>query len=112
MPEETGAAGSEREDQINRRLDRLEQKLAWEERWWRGGLIAALVFIGISILVAGLHRHRGQLPVPPWMAYGTAGPYAPPPPWYWGPPGAYGYYGWGPGGRPPTPPSAPPPPNK
>ncbi len=36
MPEETGGAGSEREDYISRRLDRLEQKLAWEDRWLAG----------------------------------------------------------------------------
>jgi hypothetical protein len=93
MPEETRAAGSEREDYISRRLDRLEQKLAWEDRWWRGGLLAALVFIAIAILIAG-HHHRRRPPFPPWMAYGPAGQFPPPPAWGWGPPSGYG---WGPG---------------
>ena len=66
MPEETPAAASGRdENYISRRLDRLEQKLMSEDRWWRGGLIAALFFIGIAILVAG-HHHR-RPPLPPWM---------------------------------------------
>jgi hypothetical protein len=108
MPEET-AAGSERGDEISRRLDRLEHKLAREDRWWRGGKIAALVFIGLCILAAG-HRHRPRRPpMPPWIAFGEPGRFAPPPPGYWGQPGAYGYYGWG---QPAAPPSAPQPPNR
>jgi hypothetical protein len=110
MPEETGAAGSGREeDYISRRLDRLEQKLMWEDRWWRGGLIAALFFIGIAILVAG-HHHR-RPPMPPWMAYGQAGMFPPPPmPWEMGRPGGYGAYGWGPGPWGERQPPPPPPP--
>jgi hypothetical protein len=109
MPEEAGAAGNQG-DEINRRLDRIEQKLAWENRWWQGGLIAALVFIGIAILIAG-HHHRWRPSVPPWVAGWSAGRVPPPPPLGWGPPGGYGPYGWGPGpyggGRPPTVPPAP-----
>jgi hypothetical protein len=108
MPEETSAANA-REHYINQRLDRLEQKLAREDRWWRGGLIAALVFIGISILVAGHHRHHRRPPFPMWMTYGGAARIAPPP-WYWNQP--YGYYGWGPEGRPPMPPAAAAPPSR
>lgn len=94
MAEETGAAGGGREnDYISRRLDRIEQKLMWEDRWWRGGLIAALLFIGIAILVGAHHRHRRPPFPPPWMAYGPAGQF-PPPPMAWG---WNGPYGWGPG---------------
>ena len=99
MPEETGTAGGGREeDYISRRLDRLEQKLMWEDRWWRAGLIVALVFIGVAILVAG-HHHRRRPPFPPpWMAYGPSARFGfpPPPPWAMGP-GGWGGYGWGSG---------------
>ena len=113
MPEETETAGGGRnEDYISRRLDRLEQKLMWEDRWWRGGLIAALLFIGIAILIAG-HRHR-RPPLPPWMLYGPAAqfqvPPPPPIPWGMGRPGGYGPYGWDSGacgGRPQPPPPPP-----
>lgn len=110
MPEDTPTtAGGRDEDYINRRLDRLEQKLMWEDRWWRGGLIAALFFIGIAILVAG-HHHR-RPPWPPWMVYGPAVQY-PPPPWGMGLPGGCGGYGAGPGpwggGRQQMPPPPPP----
>src|SRR5690348_15286796 len=76
--------------------------------WWRGGLIAALVFIGIAILIAG-HHHRHHPPFPPWMVWSGAR-VPPPPPWGSGPPGGYGPYGGGfgqYGGRPPTAPPAP-----
>ena len=110
MPEDTPTtAGGRDEDYINRRLDRLEQKLMWEDRWWRGGLIAALFFIGIAILVAG-HHHR-RPPWPPWMVYGPAAQYLPPP-WGMGLPGGCGGYEAGPGpwggGRQQMPPPPPP----
>lgn len=119
MPEETAAAaGGGQEDHINRRLDRLDQKLMWEDRWWRGGLIAALVFIAIAILVAGLHPRRrlnvtvsmAGAPWGPATPYGGYGPSPPPPAWGWGCPGGYGGYGGGPGGGEPQ--QAPPPPAK
>jgi len=76
----------------NTRVSRL---LSNEERLWRGGLIAALLFLAISILASG-HRHR---PPPPFMgpmamAGGWGGPFNPagpmmfaspyPPPWAMG----------------------------
>lgn len=93
MPEASTSAGSPRpEELLERRLEHLER----ENRWWRGGLIAALVFIGLMILAAG-HHHRRHIEVvvtvPPWAlrrpywGYGP-GPYPPPAP------------GWGGGERP------------
>ena len=79
----------------------------WEDRWWRGGLIAALLFIGIAILIAGHHDPRPQWP--PFMADGPAGQFPPPP--MWGGAGGYGAYGGGSGpyggGRPPMAPFPP-----
>jgi len=45
------------------RLYRLEQDLIQENRWWRGGLIAALVLLAISVLFGGVRR---QPPPPAW----------------------------------------------
>src|SRR5580698_7371925 len=66
----------------------------------RGGLIAALVFIALSILISG-HHHRPPPPMPGWggqagMAYGGGyGPYPMPrPDMGWGGPCRHG--GWGP----------------
>lgn len=112
MPEETGA-GPERDDYFTRRLERLEQRLEREQRWWRGGLIGVLAFLAFSILIAGHHRHR-RPPFAPWMAcYGRFG--APPPPWGWGPPYGGGSFGWGQqwgGSRQPNPPPPPEVPNR
>ena len=99
---------------LQRRLDRLEQEYMRENRWWRGGLIGALVLLAIVILIGGFH-HRpprpGFGPVAMQGSMGMAGPmgmqgpmgyrgypgYWPPPP---PPPWAYGYgpgYGFGSG---------------
>lgn len=132
MPEEASGAGSpdEKPESLEKRLERLEHEILRENRWWRGGLIAALVLVAVSIFAAGHHRHRhgpGMGPAPmgmpgwggaPNMPYGLYGPYTPPPRWGygWGSPcGCEGYHrhgeGWGPKpwGRPgpegpPTPP--------
>jgi hypothetical protein len=79
---------------LERRLEHLEMTAERENRWWRAGLIAALVLIALSILIAGHHRHH---PPPmrgmggPMGMQGWDGPrmmpYGPPPPPYWG----YGY---------------------
>jgi len=100
MPEEPTTAGPLRESQelLAGRLDRLEREVLRENRWWRGGLIAALVLLALSLLIAGHHRHhrrpnRPEGPAamapmgppgwagPPGMPCGQFGPYAPPPPW-------------------------------
>lgn len=95
MPEEPTGTGSPMPDEIlYRRIEHLER----ENRWWRGGLLAALFFIGLMILAAGRHRRHIDVVVtmPPWAlrrpygAYGP-GPYPPPPP-VWG--------GYGGGARP------------
>jgi hypothetical protein len=65
MPEEpTSTGGSSPEELLYRRIEHLER----ENRWWRAGLIAALVFIGLMVLVAGHHRRRIDVVVtmPPW----------------------------------------------
>lgn len=106
MPEESSSSESvANRETLERRLDRLEQEYLRENRWWRGGLIGALVLIAVAILVNGLHHRRPQQmgsgpmamqgPVIPGP-YGMTGPmgYPPPPPPNWG----YGYgYGPGPG---------------
>lgn len=84
MPEEPTSGGSSRsEELLERRLEHIER----ENRWWRGGLIAALVFIGLMILAGGRHRRHIQVTVTvppmamrrPFWGYG-GGPYGPPPP--------------------------------
>jgi len=82
MPEEpTSAAGTQTQELLLRRLEHFER----ENRWWRGGLIAALVFMGLMILAGGRHRRHIDVvvTVPPgamrmrqW-GYGP-GPYPPP----------------------------------
>jgi hypothetical protein len=106
MPEEpTSAATPRAEELLERRLERLER----ENRWWRGGLIAALVLIGLMIVVPSC-RHRRHIDVTvtvrplalrrPYWGYG-AGPY--PPPGWGGERGPGMMPGGGP--NPPAPPS-------
>ena len=98
---------------LQRRLDRLEQEYMRENRWWRGGLIGALVLLAIVILIGGFHHRppppRGFGPMAMQGPIGMQGPMGmgglmamqgpmgypgygyPPPPW------AYGYSGYGPG---------------
>ena len=59
MPEEPTAGGNQKETaeaRLETRLNRLEQEVLKENRWWRGGLIAALVLVALAILIAGHHR--------------------------------------------------------
>ena len=118
MPEESmGAPESNREPnhdairRLERRLEAFELAAQRENRWWRGGLIAALVLIALSIFSAAHHRHRmerlmlsrmGPGQMGPGMGPGMMGPgprmmpYGPPPPPYWGyGPGPQGGYGYG-----------------
>jgi hypothetical protein len=110
VPEEsTGTPGTSNQNddavrRLERRIESLEYAAQHENKWWRGGLIAALVLVALSILIAGHHRHHR---LPRGMMAGMAGmgmmgscqgprlmPYAPPPPppnWGYGPGG--GYYG-------------------
>jgi hypothetical protein len=102
VPEESIGTPGPNDDAIRRlerRLEAFELAAQTENRWWRGGLIAALVLIALSILVAAHHRHRR-----PHMEMGAGWqgqrmmPYGPPPPPNWGygsgPQGGYGgYYG-------------------
>jgi hypothetical protein len=82
MPDEPINAGATNlEQSLTERMARLER----ENRWWRGGLVAALIIMAL-FLAAG-HRHRARIDVvisaPPWMmrmrpwGYGP-GPYPPP----------------------------------
>ena len=115
MPEETGTAGAagtppQGQESLASRLDRLEREVLMENRWWRGGLIAALIFLALSISITGLrhHRHRPSPPavaaapmgMPGWsgmprMPYGQFGPYFGPPPWGFAPQGPCGCRGYG-----------------
>jgi len=90
MPDEQAAV--EREGESGREMDLIERRL------WHGGLIAALVFIGIAILVAGPHRRKVVVIAQPqgWGMQMTPG-FGPPPPPPWGGPGEYYWRGWGPG---------------
>jgi hypothetical protein len=93
VAEEATGSGSHSEgaqERLERRLDRIEQEFGRENRWWRGGLIAALVLVALAILVAGRHHQRpemgmGAMGMPPWAATmpygGQCGPYSGPPPW-------------------------------
>ncbi len=101
MPEESGNPPNQHDEtlrRLERRIESLEYAADRENKWWRGGLIAALVLVALSILIAGHHRHHR----PPMMVMrdgmgmqGWGGPRMmpygpPPPPPYWG-------YGYGPG---------------
>jgi hypothetical protein len=89
VPEETGGPGNQREiaaERLEARLDRLEQEVLMENRWWRGGLIGALVLVALAILIGGHHRHRPpeRMAMAGWAGpaagpYGGYGPYPPPP---------------------------------
>jgi hypothetical protein len=104
-------------ESLDVRLHRLEQDSIQENRWWRGGLIAALILLALSVLFGGLH----QYPAPPaWgmesmgMGSGWGGGPLPNMPGAqfmrppqsmpgvpWNGPGGCGSYGGG--GRPPGP---------
>jgi len=97
---------------LERRIEYLEHAIQHENKWWRGGLIAALVFVALSILIAGHHRHRRP---PKGMMGACQGqrmmPYGPPPDWgygpggNWGPPHGWRHHQWnGPGSDGPPPP--------
>ncbi len=126
MPEESGNPPNHNDDavrRLERRIESLEYAAQHENKYWRGGLIAALVLVALSILIAGHHRHHR----PPMGMMGNMGmmgmkgscegprmmPYGPPPPPYWGygpGPGWGGSQGWhhrqwdGPGADGPPPP--------
>ena len=139
MPEETTGLTppNDRYEALVSRLDRIEREALRENRWWRGGLIAALVLLALSLFFAGHRRHRhppgppppmafGPMYQPGWqggMPYGQFRPYDPPP-WAFGPrgqwgcgPGSFGgqrfhrfgFQPWdGNGEQPPPPPQGPP----
>src|SRR5271170_5663557 len=103
VPEEPTSTGNQREtsqERLEARLHRLEQEILRENRWWRGGLIAALVLIALAILAAGHHRRPelrfasmmgGPMGGPGWagpggMPFGDYWPYPPPPHPGWGGP--------------------------
>jgi hypothetical protein len=74
--------------------NRLNRLLTNEERLWRGGLIAALIFLGFSILASSHHHRPPPFMGPMAMARGWGGPFNPagpmmfaspyPPPWAMG----------------------------
>jgi hypothetical protein len=109
VPEETTGAENQKEtaqERLEARLNRIEQEVLKENRWWRGGLIAALVLVALAIFAAGHHHHHERMAMAAgWaasegMPYGGYGPYPPPPhPGFgWGGPcGREPGYGWGPG---------------
>jgi hypothetical protein len=104
VAEESFGAGNQREsieERLEARLNRIEQEVLKENRWWRGGLIVALVFLALSILIAGHHRRPRPMGMPGWggpagMAYGGYGPYPPPPRPRFGWDGPCGRDAWGP----------------
>jgi hypothetical protein len=53
MPEEIGEGTGDRYDRDARRDARRR-----ESRWWKGGLIAALVFLGLATLFNGIAYRR------------------------------------------------------
>jgi len=95
VPEESSVPGNQWEGErarLEARLDRLEQEVLKENRWWRGGLIAAIVLLAFAMLI-GHHRHRpprmppmGPMGMAQGMPYGGYGMYPPPP---------RSGYGWG-----------------
>lgn len=122
MAEESANTPGQNDDalrRLERRIEILEIAALRENRWWRGGLIAALVLVAFSILIAGHHRHRPRQPMMSMQGWRGPGPgmmpYGPPPPPYWWGPGQGGGYGPPQGWRyrqwnGPGPESAPPPP--
>ena len=120
MPEESTSTPGQNDEalgRLERRIESLEFATQRENRWWRGGLIAALVLVALSIFIAGHHRHHQ-----PSSMMGTRGwegprmmPYGPPPPpysgygpggCYYGPPEGWHYRQWngpGPEAQPPPP---------
>jgi len=88
MPEEPTASDRAKENGP-REMDLLERRL------WRAGFIAALLFVGIAILIAGHHRPRVVMIAQPGCGMWMGRPGFPPPP-PWGGPGEY-WRGWGPG---------------
>ncbi len=89
MAEEPGGQ-QEGQDPLAPRLERLEREVLRENRWWRGGLIAALVFLALSILIAGHRHHHRHRPPPPPVAMGSLG-------WQGGPIMPYGqFHSYGP----------------
>ena len=125
MPEESPSTPASNDDAIRRlerRIESLEYAAQHENKWWRGGLIAALVLIALSILIAGHHRHHHPPPMGPAGMMGMQGwqgprmmPYGPPPPPPWwgygrgdgnyGPPEGWQHRHWdGPGSEGPQPP--------
>ena len=107
--------GDETLRRLERRIEYLEHAIQQENKWWRGGLIATLIFLALAILIAGHHRNRRP---PMGMMAGCRGmrmmPYGPPPPPDWGygqgggwgpPPHGWRYHQWnGPGSDGPPPP--------
>jgi hypothetical protein len=97
LPEEAVGTPDHNDDalgRLERRIASLEYAAQQENRWWRGGLIAALVLVALSILIAGHHRHHRPLMMGQGWGRGPRMlPYGPPPPpnWGYGPGG--GYYG-------------------
>ena len=120
MVEESGAPvkNDDALTQLERRIESLEVATLRENRWWRGGLIAALVLVALSILIAGHRRHHGPPPMTAMPGQGgvVLMPYGPlPPPYWWGygmgrryygPPEGWSYRPW----NRPSPEAAPPPP--
>jgi hypothetical protein len=125
VPEESNGSPNPNDEtlrRLERRIESLERATEHENKWWRGGLIAALVLIALSVLIAGHHRRRHRPPMGPMCQMGGPGwggprmmPYGPPPPprWGYGPGGGSGYgnpQGWqyhqwnGPGSDGPPPP--------
>jgi hypothetical protein len=96
VPEEATSVGGQRPvEPFDRRIEQLER----ENRWWRGDLIAALVFIGLMLLAGGRHRRRIDVvvTVPPWALRMPYWGYGPVP--YSSPPRGWGGFGGG-SGRP------------
>ena len=100
MAEETGTTASNpSRDQLEARLERIENEYMRENRYWRGGLIAALVLVAAGMFFGGHHHHHR--PPPMVMAGWAGGPgFAPPPPWAfeWHRPGGPGFGARGFGG--------------
>ena len=126
MPEEPTGGGNQKEtaeERLETRLNRLEQEVLKENRWWRGGLIGAFVLVALAILIAGHHRRPERMAMAPMGMAGWAGSAGMPYGGYGPPCGPAPEYGWGPrpwGGQPrewgvpnpQVPQGQPPPPNR